>query len=308
MNNNKLIAIIGPTASGKSDLAVFLAKKFDGEVISADSRQVYKYMDIGTGKITQKEMKGIPHYMLDVAHPSRQFTVAQFKRKTEKIIKDIQERGKMPIFAGGTGLYIDAVIYDIEFPHVEANKKLRKKLRKKSKEELYNILKEKDPRRAKTIQKENKRRLIRALEIIEELGKVPEIKIPGAKEVKPVYDALILGIKVNKELLHERIKKRLNIRLKQGMIEEVKKLRKEIGISWKRLENFGLDYIWPAKYLQGEINKEEMKENILQDEKKYARRQMVWFKRNTDIKWIEFNGNKKQLQKEAAALVEKFLN
>ena len=313
-SKQKLIAIVGPTASGKSDLAVFLAKKFNGEIISADSRQVYKYMDIGTGKITKKEMGGIPHHMLDVAHPIRQFTVAQFKKKTEKIIKDIQGRGKVPILAGGTGFYIDAVVYDIEFPKVKANTELRKKLRSYTTEELFKMLKKKDSRRAKTIQKGNKRRLIRALEIIEELGEVPQIDIHNYKSK---YDVLIIGIKIDKELLHERIEKRLDARFGQGMIAEVKKLREEIGVSWRRLEKFGLEYRWIALYLQDKISKDEMREGLYRDIKRYARRQMVWFKRNPDIKWVEFKGNKKsasaslmrdgQLRNEAEYLATEFL-
>lgn len=300
---DKLLVIVGPTASGKSDLAVFLAKKFNGEVISADSRQVYKYMDIGTGKVTKKEMGGIPHYMLDVAHPSRQFTVAQYKKKTEKIIRDIQKRGKLPILVGGTGFYIDSVVYNLEFPEVKANKELRNKLRNKSAEELFEILKRKDPRRAKTIEAKNKRRLIRALEIIEETGKpVPET----SNKIQATRDTLIIGIKVDKELLHERIEKRLYARLRQGMIAEVKKLREDVGVSWRRLENFGLEYRWIARYLRGKVSKEEMREELARDIKRYARRQMVWFKRNKNIKWITLE-NKKQLQKEAEDLVKIFV-
>ena len=308
---NKLLVILGPTASGKSDLAVYLAKKFNGEIISADSRQVYKYMDIGTGKVTKKEMDGVPHHMLDVAHPSRQFTVAQYKKKADKIIHDIQKRGKLPILVGGTGFYIDSVVYNIEFPQIKVNKELRRRLEKLSAEELFKMLKKKDPKRAKTIEAKNKRRLIRALEIIEELGKVPET---GDKR-QARWDTLMIGIKVEKELLHKRIEKRLDVRLRQGpsassgqdMVAEVKKLRKEYGVSWERLENFGLEYRWIARFLQREINKEDMREELARDIKRYARRQMVWFKRNKDINWIELE-SKKQLQKEAEGLVLKFLS
>ncbi|MEX0877363.1 MAG: tRNA (adenosine(37)-N6)-dimethylallyltransferase MiaA [Candidatus Spechtbacterales bacterium] len=341
----KLIVIVGPTASGKSDLAVFLAlrlssvqarKKYGiegAEIISADSRQVYKYMNIGTGKITKKEMKGIPHYMLDVAHPSRQFTVAQYKKSVEKIIRDIQKRGKVPILVGGTGFYIDSVVYDMDFPEVKANKKLRHKLEKLSAEELFEILKKKDAKRAKTIESKNKRRLIRALEIVEELGKVPEnnyLTYFHGRGNMSDSNTLIIGIKVEKELLHKRIEKRLDARLNEGpstgsgqdMIEEVRKLREEVGVSWKRLENFGLEYRWIAKFLQDKISKEEMQEELARDIKRYARRQMVWFKRNKDIKWIELESKKQSrpqssrgssipnvlgLEEEAEKLINNFL-
>jgi len=304
MVNNKLIVIVGPTASGKSDLAVFLARKFNGEIISADSRQVYKYMDIGTGKITKKETKGIPHYMLDVAHPSRQFTVAQFKKRGKKIIADIQKRNKLPILVGGTGFYIDSVVYNIDFPKVKANPLLRSMLRNKTTEELFEMLKRKDPRRAKTIERKNKRRLIRALEIIDATGKpVPSIGLPGNPMLESSYDLLIIGIKIEKERLHKRIEKQLDARLRQGMIAEVKKLREKIGVSWKRLENFGLEYRWIARYLQKKITKEKMHEELVCDIKRYSKRQMTWFKRDKGIHWIALE-NKKQLQEEAEKLLK----
>lgn len=290
----KIIAIVGPNASGKSNIAVKIAKRFNGEIISADSRQVYKGMNLGSGKITKKEMRGIPHYLLDVASPKRTFSVAQYKKLAEKAIKKILRKKKIPILCGGTGFYIQAVVDDISFPPVKPDWQLRKKLEKKSTKELFEILKKLDPNRAKKIDKNNPRRLIRAIEIVKKTKKpVPEIK----KESK--YDVLMIGIKKEKEELKKLIEKRLKKRLKQGMIKEVENLKKS-GISWKKLESFGLEYKWIAKYLQKQISKSEMIEKLKKDIEDYARRQMVWFKKDKRIIWIK---NYKELER----LVKNFL-
>jgi len=190
MGEKKLIVILGPTASGKSEMAIKLAKRFNGEIISADSRQVYKEMDIGTGKLTKKEMKGIPHYLLDVASPKRRFTVVQYRKLALKAIEKIFKKGKIPILCGGTGFYIQAVIDGLVIPEVPPDWKLRKKLEKKSVKELFNQLEKIDPQRAKTIEPKNKRRLIRALEIVKKIGPVPILK----KQPLP-YPVLMIGIK-----------------------------------------------------------------------------------------------------------------
>jgi tRNA dimethylallyltransferase len=273
LKNKKLIAILGPTASGKSSLAVKIAKEFGGEVISVDSRQVYKGMDIGTGKVKREEMEGIPHYLLDVASPKRKFTVAQFQKLAKKAIEKIFKKKKIPILCGGTGFYLWALTQQVKIPKVKPDWKLRKNLEKKSTKELFEILKKLDPERAKTIEKDNKRRLIRAIEIAKKLGKVPSLKT----EPLP-YPILFLGVKKTKEELKKLIKKRLLKRLKEGMIEEVKKLKKS-GISWKRLEEFGLEYEWIAKYLQGKVSYKEMVEKLQKDIENFAKRQMTYFKK-----------------------------
>jgi tRNA dimethylallyltransferase len=293
-NHNKLLVIVGPNASGKSDLAVKLAKKFNGEVVSADSRQVYKGMDIGTGKITKEEMQGIPHHLLDVASPKRRFTVVQYQKKAIEVIKKIQKKGKLPILCGGTGFYIQAVVDGLVFPKVKPDWKLRKKLEKKTKEELFKILKKLDKDRAKTIETKNKRRLIRAIEIVLKTGK----PVPKLKKQK-LFEVLILGIKREKGELKQRIRKRLLKRLKQGMIEEVKRLKK-LGVSWKRLEEFGLEYRYIAYYLQKRLSYEEMINRLQKAIEDYARRQLAWFKRDKRIYWIK-------TFKEAEKLVKEFL-
>lgn len=291
---NKMIVILGPTASGKSELAVKLAKKFNGEIISADSRQVYKGMDIGTGKVTKKEMEDIPHHLLDVASPKRKFTVVQYRKLALKAIEKIFKKGKIPIICGGSGFYIQALIDGLTIPPVPPDWKLRKKLEKKPIEKLYKILKKLDPERAKSIDRKNKRRIIRAIEIAKKLKKIPPLK----KEPLP-YRVLILGIKREKEELKKLIRKRLLKRLRRGMVAEVKRLKK-LGISWKRLEEFGLEYRWVARYLQGKISKKEMIEKLQKEIEDYARRQMVWFKKDQRIIWIKN-------QKEAEKLVKDFL-
>jgi tRNA dimethylallyltransferase len=282
---SKLIVILGPTASGKTDLSIKLAKKYNGEVVSADSRQVYKGMDIGSGKVTKKEMKGIPHHLLDVANPKTKFTVSQFQKLALKEIKNIQKRNKIPFLVGGTGFYIQSVVDGIVIPEVKPDWKLRKKLEKKSNQELYKQLLKLDPVRAQYIDKDNPRRLIRALEIVLKSGK-PVPKISGCP-TPANFDVMEIGIKKSPEKLKKLIKKRIVKRLeKNAMINEIKKLR-ESGLSWKRLEEFGLEYRFVAQYLQKKITHQEMIDKIQIESEHFAKRQMTWFKRDGRIKWIK---------------------
>jgi tRNA dimethylallyltransferase len=279
--NKKLIVILGPTASGKTEVAIKLAKKFNGEIVNADSRQVYKGMDIGTAKPTKKEMKGIPHYLLDVASPRRKFTVAQYRKLALKVIEKIQKKGKIPCLVGGTWFYIRAIVDGLIIPEVPPDWKLRKKFEKKSPKELYKILKKLDPKRAKTIEKENKRRLIRAIEICKKIGKVPPLKFNPLP-----YPVLMIGIKKSKKELEKRIKKRFFEWLKRGLILEVLKLKK-MGVSFERVEEFGMHYREIAKYLQGKNSEREMIENSIKEIKNYARKQMNWFKKDKRIFWVK---------------------
>lgn len=285
---SKLIVLLGPTASGKSDLAVKLALFFQKklkqkfEIISADSRQVYKNMNIGTGKITKKEMANIPHHLLNVASPKTKFTVAHYQALAQKIISHLHQKNITPMIVGGTGFYIQAITDNIIIPQVKPNWPLRKKLEKKSISQLYQLLKKIDPIRAKNIEKKNPRRLIRALEIVLTTKK----PVPSLKKNPPPYQILILGIKKSKTELKKLIQRRLLKRLTTGMVEEVKKLKKS-GLTWKRLEEFGLEYRWLAYYLQNKISRQEMIEKLQQAIEQFARRQMVWFKRDQRIIWIK---------------------
>ena len=281
----KLIVILGPTASGKSDMAVKLAKRFNGEVVSADSRQVYKGLDIGTGKITKKEMQGVKHHLLDVANPKKQFTASDFVDLTSGLIRQIVNRRKVPIICGGTGFYIDALLGDKQIPEVPPNLKLRKELEKKSVEKLFEILKKLDPERAKNIDAKNPRRLIRAIEICKELGKVPKIVASSQHLVARKYEVLKIGIKVDEKELKKRIDKRLEKRLKQGMVREAKKLH-ESGLSFKRMRELGLEHSALAVLLQNKVSKVAFDTRLRQEIWHYAKRQMTWFKKDKSIIWL----------------------
>ncbi len=290
----KIIIILGPTASGKSGLAVSLAKKFNGEVISADSRQVYRGMDIGTGKITEEEMEGVPHHLLDVASPKRNFTVTRFQAIAEKAIKKIDRADKIPFVCGGTAFYIKVLSEGITVPDVSPDWRLRKELEKESSDKLYEKLKKLDPRRAKTIDSKNKRRLVRAIEVISKTGK----SVPVIKKTSK-YNPLLIGTNISQKELDKKIKKRLLVRIDQGMIEEVKSL-KEAGLSWKRINSFGLEYKWCVKYLQNEVSYQEFIEHLFIDIRRFSKKQMQWWKDDKRIKWVK-NSN------EASNIVKNFL-
>lgn len=276
----KVVTIVGPTASGKTSLSIEIAKHFNGEVISADSRQVYRDMDLGTGKVTKEEMQGVPHHLLDVADPSEVYTGSDFVRDAAAAIASICGRGRLPIIAGGTFFYIDLLRGKMQAAPVEPNQKLRATLEQRTDEELFAELQEKDPQRAKTIDQENRRRLIRALEIIDALGTVP----PPTPAQSP-YDMLLIGVDITTEQLHDNIYKRLLERIDEGMIEEVKRLR-ESGVSCQRLDELGLEYRYIAKHLQGELTKDEMLDTLNTKIRQYAKRQMTWLKRDPKIEWF----------------------
>jgi tRNA dimethylallyltransferase len=277
----KIIVVLGQTATGKSDFAVNIAKKVGGEIVSADSRQVYKGMDLGTGKVTKKEMGGIPHYMLDIISPkNKTFSVSDYQKIAIKKISEILKRGKTPIVCGGTGYYIDSIIKNMSFPEVPPNKKLRKELYSKSAIALFEYLKKIDPERAKNIDANNRVRLIRAIEIAKALGKVPKIN----KSDSP-FDLIKIGLIFPNEELKQRIYIRLIKRIKLGMLKEMENLHRS-GVSWKKMESFGLEYRYSAFHLQGKINKEEMIEKLFSQIWHFAKRQNTWFKRDKDIIWV----------------------
>ena len=286
----KILVVLGPTATRKSELAVKLAKKFNGEIISADSRQVYKGLNIGTGKITKKEMRGIKHHMLDVVSPKQIFTVSEWQKQARDKIKDILSREKLPIVCGGTAFYIKSVVDGVILPEVPPNLSLRKKLVDIRCPQLFEMLKKLDPKRAKNIDRNNPVRLIRAIEIAKTLGKVPPIRQTQGKKV---YEFLIIGLDLPDKKLKEKIHDRLLYRLKQGMIKEVQKLHKN-GLSWKRLDQLGLEYRYIARFLQrkstseGEENTEPSMANVLETEIwHYVRRQRTWWKNDKRIRWFD---------------------
>ena len=297
----KIIAVVGPTSSGKTSLAVKLAKTFDGEIVSADSRQVYKGMDIGTGKdldeyVFAKAQNGknaeeIPYHLIDVCEPTEQFSLAEFQKQAYQAIDDIIDRGKLPILAGGTGLYAQAIIDGYDLTDVKPDEKLRKKLEKKSLEKLQKMIKKQNIG-LNNSDFNNKRRLIRIIE------KNKNLKLKTKNS--PKYDCLTLGLSFPKKELDKRIDNRLKYRIeKQGMIEEVKRLIRQ-GVSYERLDDFGLEYKYVAKHLKGELTLDEMTKKLAIASHQFAKRQMTWFKRDKKINWIKnFN--------EAQKLTKSFL-
>jgi tRNA dimethylallyltransferase len=314
----KIIVILGPTASGKTSLGVKLARDFNGEIISADSRQVYRGMDVGTGK-DLAEYGNIPCHLIDVADPKAVFDLAQYKKMAEEAIEDILKRGKLPIIVGGSGLYLEALVDNYNLSTVKPDTNLRSELEAKSLAELQNILEAKNKvffDKLNNSDKNNKRRLIRYIEIstsvIASVAKqsrfIDEIATPStplqARDDRK-YEALIIGLTWPKEVLAERIERRLKERLdKEDMIEEVKGLH-DNGVTWERLEAFGLEYKFISQYLQEKIDYEQMFIKLNTAINQFAKRQMTWFKRWEKLgKKIVWENNYDQVKKE----VKKFLN
>ncbi len=291
-DKSKIIVVTGPTSSGKSETAINLAKKFKGEVISADSRQVYRNFDLGSGKIKGKWSKlkkafiseKVPHYLIDIASPKSYFSVYNFVKQAQIKIIDIQKRNKLPIICGGTGFWISALIEGTKFPKVAPNKKLRRRLAKYSTEKLYKLLQSIDQKRAKEIDSKNKVRIIRSIEIANELGHVP--KIINSQTLVPNKNILILGIQVDRKKLAEDIKKRLLKRFRSGLVAEIAKLRQS-GISWKRIENLGLSARPVVLYLKGKISKSEMKKMAYKEELAYVKKQITWWKKKKYVRWLK---------------------
>ncbi|MFA5052341.1 MAG: tRNA (adenosine(37)-N6)-dimethylallyltransferase MiaA [Patescibacteria group bacterium] len=294
MTKPPLITIVGPNASGKTSLSISLAKKFNGEVISADSRQVYRGMDIGTGKATRREQRIIKHYLLDVADPNRDFNVAHFKKKATRAIEQILAKGKLPFLVGGTGFWIRSIIDNLDLPAVKPNVTLRRRLGQKTASELFLMLKKLDPVRARTIDRHNPYRLIRAIEIIKTTGK----KVPALKKSSP-YRVVLLGVTHSLPNLYARIDRRLSQRLKQGLVKEVSRLHRQ-GVSWRRMHDIGLEYRYVSLYLRGKMNKPDMVAQLKNAIHHYAKRQITWFRPDSRIHWIT-------TQKQAEKLINNHL-
>ncbi|MBI4123228.1 MAG: tRNA (adenosine(37)-N6)-dimethylallyltransferase MiaA [Parcubacteria group bacterium] len=277
---NSLVVILGPTASGKSDLGVRLTKEFRGEIISADSRQVYKGLDIGTGKMRKKEMRGVPHHLLDVSSLRRPYTVSAWRRKALKAIDLIRKRGRIPFLVGGSPLYLYALIDQWSIPEVRSDAKLRQRLERLSLPVLLAKLTRIDPARASSIDPRNKRRVIRAIEIVKKTKR----PVPSLTKSPLPYPILFLGI--NQKNLKRRIAKRLDIMIRRNLLGEVKKLRAQ-GLSWKRIDELGFEYRFAAAFLRKELSKDEMKRNIQKATEDFARRQMLWFKKDRRVRWIK---------------------
>lgn len=295
----KILVICGPTATGKTSLSISIAKKFRGEIISADSRQVYRGLDIGSAKITKEEMQNIPHHMIDIASPHDVFTVQEFTHHATKIIKEIISRGNTPIICGGTGQYIDALVFNQSFPKVPPNRNLRAILETRSTQDLYKELMLKDPHRAKNIDQHNKVRLVRALEIVDALGVVPRQKTSSP------YQTLFIGLDVDKESHAEIIRERIIDRFdNQSMLQEAKDLY-NTGVSYERMESLGLEYRYMAQHLQNKISYPKMIEELTVKTIQFAKRQRTWFKRNKNIIWYNLAVDQ---EKDIYNSIKKFLS
>ena len=289
MNKPKIVCIVGPTASGKTAYAVKLAKERNGEVVSCDSMQIYKGMDIGTAKPTPEEMQGVVHHMLDFVDPRENYSVASFVKDARSCIDDILSRNKLPVLCGGTGLYIDSIINQIEFGCEEHDEGYRNELAefsaKYGNDALHDKLKEKDPAAAEKIHPNNVKRVIRALEIIKNTG-MTKTAADGIAKKEQLYDAEIIGLFMDRERLYERINKRVDIMMQSGLLDETKKLL-GLGVPRTSTAMQAIGYKELLLYLDGNLTLDEAVEKIKQESRRYAKRQMTWFRRNTEINWIE---------------------
>jgi len=286
----KLLIIAGPTASGKSDTAVELAIRLNGAVISADSMQVYKGMDIGSAKVTKEEMRGVPHYLIDCMDPKEEWNVVEFQKRARQAIEEIREAGRLPILCGGTGFYIQSVLYDIDFTEMEDNSSYRQELQRmameKGPEYLHGLLAQADPAAAEAIHPNNVKRVIRALEFHHESGgsRISDHnREQRARE--SAYDALFFVLTMDRQLLYERIDKRVDLMLEKGLVEEVRSLR-EKGLTASDVSMQGLGYRQILNALDGDITMEEAVYIIKRDTRHFAKRQLSWFRRERDVRWI----------------------
>ena len=289
MQKPKAIVICGPTASGKTSLSIELAKKINGEIVSCDSMQIYKDMTIGTAKPTIDEMQGIKHYLIDFISPEERYSVADYKRDATKAMKEIISKGKVPIVVGGTGLYLEALIYNIEYNEIETDLKYREELEKieeaEGLEKLYNLANKIDKKAMEKISHNDKKRIFRVLEIYHSTGKTKtELEIESRKN-KPEFDYLLFGITMDREKLYDRINRRVDIMMDQGLIREVENLLKKYNEFPTAMQ--GLGYKEVVEYLKGITTKEEMIEKIKQETRRYAKRQLTWFRKYKNLIWID---------------------
>lgn len=280
MMKNKVIAVVGATASGKTDYAINLAKKIDGEIISADSRLVYKDMNIGTAKPTDCEMQGVPHYMINVVEPTVEYSAGLYVSDAKKYIEDILKRGKTPIVAGGTGLYFRLLLENYNIPLVKPNKKLRDELNTKSFEELYSILKKLDFEAALSVELNDKKKIIRYIEIVSSTG-LPLSKSRGTKDCE--YEVDWIGLNFSRDILYERINQRVDFMIKSGLVDEARFLLKKYGKVPNITDTIGYREI--ISYLDGVCSLDEAINKLKQNTRNYAKRQLTWFRRNELIKW-----------------------
>ena len=286
----KVYVIVGPTASGKTGFSIELAKRVGGEIISADSMQIYKEMNIGTAKVTEEEAQGIKHYLIDFVSPEDRYTVSNFKKDAEEKIEEILAKGKVPIIVGGTGLYVDALIYGIEFQEMQFDEEYRESLMKKAEteeglQEIYEEAKKIDPEAIKKIFPNDKKRIIRILEIYKATGKnkTEQEQLSRQNEVK--YDYKVFGIYRDRDVLYDRINRRVDIMIEQGLVDEVREIYKKYKKFPTAMQGLGYkEVVW---YLENKISYDEMIYIIKKETRHYAKRQITWFKKTKDIVWLD---------------------
>ena len=284
----KVIVICGPTASGKTSLSIELAKKINGEIVSCDSMQIYKDMTIGTAKPTVEEMQGIPHYLIDCVSPTERYSVADYKKDATKAIEKIIAKNKVPIIVGGTGLYLESLIYNIEYNEIETDLEYREKIaeieKEKGLETLYEMAQNIDAKAMEKISHNDRKRIFRVLEIYHSTGKTKtQLEIESRKN-EPKYNFILFGITMDREKLYDRINQRVDIMINQGLIEEVEELIKKYDVFPTAMQ--GLGYKEVVEYLKGLTTKEEMIDKIKTETRRYAKRQLTWFRKYKNLKWI----------------------
>lgn len=286
---DNLFILVGPTASGKTSVSIELAKKLNGEIISADSMQIYKHMDIGTAKVTPEEMEDIPHYLIDIVYPDEEFTVADYKENAEKFIADINSRKKLPIVVGGTGLYVNSLVYDLNFTQVPPNEEIRNRLEsladKYGNEYIHKMLEKIDNESYNKINVMDRKRIIRAIEIYEVTGKPMSEQNKNFRKPIDKYNLVVVGLNMDREKLYERINLRVDKMVEEGLVEEVSKLL-EMGYNKDLVSMQGIGYKEIISYLEGELTLEESLELIKKGTRNYAKRQLTWFRRDKRIKWV----------------------
>ncbi|MGE5633301.1 MAG: tRNA (adenosine(37)-N6)-dimethylallyltransferase MiaA [Caulobacteraceae bacterium] len=285
----KICILAGPTAVGKTDLSLMLARNLYGEIISADSAQVYKYMDVGTAKLKPSEMQGIKHYMLDEVYPSDDFSVAEFKTRAEGYIKDMNNRGKLPVITGGTGLYINSLLNNLDFTESISDEAFRKEMQElagsRGSEYVHSLLEKVDPAAFRKLHPNDLRRVIRALEVYRHTGKPISYFQEESRKIPPRYDYAYVAFTMDREKLYKRIEQRVDLMLRDGLIEEVEKLL-SMGYDKNLTSMQALGYKEIVGYLEGKCSKEEAISIIKRDTRHYAKRQLTWFRRDSRIFWI----------------------
>ncbi len=308
MNKIFTIIVVGPTASGKTSLGVELAKRFNGEVVSADSMQIYKEMSVATAKPTAEEMQGVPHHMIDFVSPDENYSVALYKDEAMKIIQDISSRGKIPVIVGGTGLYVSTLIDNIEFFDIQTDMELRERLMKRAEEEgtesLYDELKKIDPQAAEKIHENNSKKIIRALEVYYQTGKTITDQVERSKGKGAVLDPVIIGLNAkDRQVLYDRINLRVDYMVKDGLVEEAKRF---YGLFERNTANQAIGYKELIPYLNGEEELNESLERLKMQTRRYAKRQLTWFRKIDNVNWINIDEySKSDLIDEAAKIIEK---